>query len=175
MDAIMADEARDGKAEQLALCVPYVSVEGAVIESFLAFTDVSQFDATSITAAIENQLVKKGTDQWKCAAQTYDGAAVMSEDVGSVQAHFFYPEAFSVHCYARELNLVLCHTCKAVSEATEFFNIQESLHSFFSVSLVNHHKFVDTQRSYISVAAKRTCAVVNYTLGMPASFSDCSD
>lgn len=50
-----------------------------------------------------------------------------------------------MHCYAHELNLVLCHKCKAVSEATEFFNMLESLHSFFSVSLVNHHKFMDTQ------------------------------
>ena len=55
MCAIMADEARDGKTEQLALCVRYVSVEGAVKERFLALTEVSQFDATSITAAIENQ------------------------------------------------------------------------------------------------------------------------
>ena len=87
MYAIMADEARDGKREQLALCVRYVSVEGAVKERFLALTEVSQFDDTSITAAIENQLVKKGIDQLKCVAQTYDGAAVMSGDVGGVQAH----------------------------------------------------------------------------------------
>ena len=50
MCAIMADEARDGKTEQLALCV-----EGAFKERFLALTEVSQFYATSITAAIENQ------------------------------------------------------------------------------------------------------------------------
>jgi hypothetical protein len=90
----------------------------------------------------------KGIDQLKCVAQTYDGAAVMSGDVGDVQAHLKkkHPEAIYVHCYAHELNLVLCHTCKAVSEATEFFNMLESLYSFFSVSLVNHHKFVDTQK-----------------------------
>lgn len=82
MSAIMADEARDGKTtEQLALCVRYVSAESAVKERFLDFTEVSQFDATSITAATENQLVKKGSDYLKCVAQTYDGAAVMSGDV----------------------------------------------------------------------------------------------
>lgn len=72
---------------RLALCVRYVSVEGAVKERFLALTEVSQFDATSITSAIENQLVKNGIDQLKCVAQTHDGAAVMSGDVGGVQAH----------------------------------------------------------------------------------------
>ncbi|ROL48829.1 Zinc finger MYM-type protein 1 [Anabarilius grahami] len=87
MYAIIADEARDGKTEQLALCVRYVSVEGAVKERFLALTEVSQFDATSITAAIENQLVKKGIDQLKCVALTYDGAAVMSGDVGGLHRY----------------------------------------------------------------------------------------
>lgn len=68
-------------------CVRYVSVEGAIKERFLALTQVSQFDATSITAAIANQLVKKGIDHLKYVAQTYDGAAVMSGDFGGVQAH----------------------------------------------------------------------------------------
>ncbi|KAL7406954.1 hypothetical protein ABVT39_000691 [Epinephelus coioides] len=82
MFAIMADEARDGKTEQLALCVRYMSVKGAVKERFLALTEMPQFDAASITAAIENQLQEKGIEQLKCVAQTYDGAAVMSRAVG---------------------------------------------------------------------------------------------
>lgn len=58
-------------------------------------------------------------------AQTYDGAAVMSGAVGGVQAHFQkkHPEAIYVHCYAHELNLVLCYTCKAVSEAMAYWKV----------------------------------------------------
>ncbi|XP_065805213.1 zinc finger MYM-type protein 1-like [Labrus bergylta] len=43
----------------------------------------------------------------------------MSGSTGGVQAHFrrLHPEAIYVHCYAHELNLVLCHTCKAIPEA----------------------------------------------------------
>uniref|UniRef100_I3KZS0 HAT C-terminal dimerisation domain-containing protein n=1 Tax=Oreochromis niloticus TaxID=8128 RepID=I3KZS0_ORENI len=148
MYAIMADEARDGRTEQLALCVRYVSVEGVVKERFLALTEMPKFDAASINTAIENQLQEKGIERLKCVAQTYDGAAVMSRTVGGVQAHFQkkHPEAIYVHCYAHELNLILCHTCRAVTETIEFFNMLESLHSFFSASLVNHHKFMDTQK-----------------------------
>lgn len=40
MYAIMADEARDGKTEQLVLRVRYVSVEGAGRERLLALTDI---------------------------------------------------------------------------------------------------------------------------------------
>lgn len=63
-------------------------MEGTVKERFLALTEMTNFDATSITAAIENQLVEKGIDQLKCVAQTYDGAAVMGGAAGGVQAHF---------------------------------------------------------------------------------------
>lgn len=105
MYAIMADEARDGKTEQLAFCVRYVSVEGAVRERFLALTEMPQFDATSITAAIENQLIEKGIDQLVCVAQTYDRAAITSGDVGSVQAHFQkqHPEAIYM-CIATHMS-----------------------------------------------------------------------
>lgn len=77
MYAIMADEARDSKTEQLALCVRYI-VEGTVKERFLGLTELKEFGAKAICAAIEKELVDKGIDQLKCVAQTYDGAAVMS-------------------------------------------------------------------------------------------------
>lgn len=71
----------------------------------------------------------------------------MSGSTGGVQVHFrrLHPEAIYVHCYAHELNLVLCHTCRAVSEAVELFNLLECVYSFFSTSLVNHHKFQEAQ------------------------------
>ncbi|XP_076849685.1 zinc finger MYM-type protein 1 [Brachyhypopomus gauderio] len=116
-------------------------------ERFLALTELMGFDAESIANTTEQQLALNGIGDLKCVAQTYDGAAVMSGAVGDVQAHFRkkHPEAVYVHCYAHELNLVLCHTCRAISEAREFFEILESVYSFFSSSLVNHHKFVETQ------------------------------
>lgn len=53
-----------------------------------------------------------------------------------------------VHCYAHESNLVLCHTCRGITEATEFFSLLESLYSFFSVSLVSHHKYKEAQAKF---------------------------
>lgn len=61
----------------------------------------------------------------------------MSGSTGGVQVHFrrLHPEAIYVHCYAHELNLVLCHTCRAVSEAVELFNLLECVYSFFDQSM----------------------------------------
>lgn len=146
MFSVMADEARDGNTEQLAICVRYVA-EDTVKECLLAMTTLKEFDADSITAAIEEQLVHHAIDKLKCVAQSYDGAAVMSGAVGGVQARFKtnHPEAVYVHCYAHQLNLVLCHTCQAIPEARDLFDLLQSVYSFFSVSLVNHHKFRDVQ------------------------------
>ncbi|XP_056594206.1 zinc finger MYM-type protein 1-like [Triplophysa dalaica] len=149
MYAVMADEARDGHVEQLAVCVRYVGYENTVKESFLELTSLKSFDAHSITEAIEEVLKSKGLEDLQCVAQAYDGASVMSGAVRGVQAQFRvkHPEAVYVHCYAHELNLVLCHTCRAVPEAIDFFDTLESVYCFFSVSLVNHQSFSDMQKA----------------------------
>ena len=65
------------------------------------------FDARSITDTIEQQLEKHGIGHLRCVAQSYDGAAVMSGAVSGVQTRF--REKHPAHCYAHELNLVLCY------------------------------------------------------------------
>uniref|UniRef100_A0A665TNP5 DUF4371 domain-containing protein n=1 Tax=Echeneis naucrates TaxID=173247 RepID=A0A665TNP5_ECHNA len=137
MYSIMVDEGRDGRSEQLAVCVQLMS-----------------FDAHSIADKLQQQLQINGLVDVKHVAQTYYGAAVMSGPTGGVQARFrrLHPEAIYIHCYAHELNLVLCHTCRAVSEAVELFHLLECVYYFFTTSLVNHHKFKDAQ-SKLGLAA----------------------
>lgn len=130
MYAVMADEARDRHTEQLAVCVRYVTSEGKVNKRFFGLSKLDGFDAESITDALEKMLKSNGIDDLNCVAQAYDGASVMSGSVGGVQALFRknHPEAIYVHCYAHELNLVLCYTCKAIPEATNFFDLLESIY-----------------------------------------------
>lgn len=148
MYAVMADEARDGHVEQLAVCVRYVRADCTVKERFLELANLKGFNAQSITDAIEHVLESNGLNNLLCVAQAYDGASVMSGAVGGVQARFRekHPEAVYVHCYAHELNLVLCHTCRTVPEASDLFETLESVYCFFSVSLVNHQAFADVQK-----------------------------
>ncbi|XP_073483759.1 zinc finger MYM-type protein 1-like [Aquarana catesbeiana] len=148
MYAIMADEARDKRKEQLAICVRFVEPDtSAVKEHFLGFCELKDLSANSITESLEDCLTVNGLANVLCVAQTYDGAAVMSGLIGGVQAKFQkkHPEAIYVHCYAHELNLVLCYTCKAIPEASDFFQTLENLYTFFSVSFTQHQKFIDVQ------------------------------
>ena len=78
----MADEARDGQSEQLALCVRYVT-EGTVKEHLLALAEIRSFDAQSIANELQQQLQMRGVAGLKCVAQTYDGAGVMSGSKGN--------------------------------------------------------------------------------------------
>ncbi|KAK0140148.1 hypothetical protein N1851_022903 [Merluccius polli] len=60
--------------------------------------------------------MKKGWRESSSQATRLQQQAVMSGASGGVQAYFQnkHPEAIYVH-YAHKLNLVLCHTCKAIS------------------------------------------------------------
>uniref|UniRef100_A0A8C6M7J5 DUF4371 domain-containing protein n=1 Tax=Nothobranchius furzeri TaxID=105023 RepID=A0A8C6M7J5_NOTFU len=148
MYSVMADEARDHHTEQLAVCVRFVTMEGSLREAFLGLHKLEKFDAKSIADGIEAVLQSHNLGDLKCVAQTYDGASVMSGAVGGVQAYFKerHPEAVYVHCYAHELNLVLCHTCKAIPEAAAFFDLLENIYTCFSNSLINHNKFIEIQK-----------------------------
>jgi UTP-glucose-1-phosphate uridylyltransferase len=101
---MMADEAKNGNTEQLAVCVRYVFQE-CIRERFLCLRRLGGYDAESITNALEEVLGSHGIDGLKVVAQSYDGAAVMSGSVRGVQTRFRekHPEAIYVHCYAHEL------------------------------------------------------------------------
>uniref|UniRef100_A0A8C5ARY7 Zinc finger MYM-type protein 1-like n=1 Tax=Gadus morhua TaxID=8049 RepID=A0A8C5ARY7_GADMO len=169
MFSIMADEAKDGNTEQLAVCVRYVFQE-RIRERFLCLRRLGGYDAESITNALEEVLGSHGIDGLKVVAQSYDGAAVMSGSVRGVQTRFRekHPEAIYVHCYAHELNLVLCHTCKAIPEASFFFDMLESLYSCFSTSIKSHDQLVAVQkelnierRELVQISSTRWSCQVN--------------
>lgn len=148
MYAVMADEARSRNKEQLAVCVRYVVPEtGFMKEHFLGFSELQKFDAESIVQTIQTCVEENALTSAMCVAQTYDGASVMSGSTAGVQARFreHHPKAIYVHCYAHELNLVLCHTCKAIKEAANFFDMMENVYTIFNVSLKNHHQFLIVQ------------------------------
>lgn len=77
MYSVMADEAKDGHTEQLAVCVRFVNEEGKVTESFLGLWELKGFDAKSITDATEELLQSHSLGGLLCVAQAYDGASVM--------------------------------------------------------------------------------------------------
>lgn len=59
MFSIMAEEAKDGNTEQLAVCVCYVLQEG-IRERFLCLRKSDGYDAEAITNALEEVLESHG-------------------------------------------------------------------------------------------------------------------
>ena len=79
------------------------------VKDFIKFSDVSKDrSAAAIARLVVAQLTELGCLK-KLIAQTYDGAAVMSGELNSVQAKVkdSAPDAIFIHCLAHKLNLVL--------------------------------------------------------------------
>ncbi|XP_050065523.1 zinc finger protein 862-like [Aphis gossypii] len=116
--AIMCDEARCYREEQLSICVRYV-VDLQVYERFIGFVNVSSGqDANNILAAITDFFKTQTIDisTLKIIAQSFDGASVMSGRLNGVQAKIkeLYPSAIYTHCMAHRLNLVVVDMCKNI-------------------------------------------------------------
>lgn len=77
-----------------------------------------------------------GLNADKLIAQSYDGAAVMSGELGGTQALVKkkFPKAEFIHCKAHILNLVLLHSCSEEKRTAKFLKTLSSLAAFFSQS-----------------------------------------
>jgi len=123
--ALMVDEARSHKQEQLSVCVRY-TVGLEIYERFLQFVDVScGQDANQIVSAIYSSFknCNLNMDALNIVAQSYDGASVMSGHIGGVQAKIkeHYPCAIYTHCMAHRLNLVVVDLCKEIKVIFKIF------------------------------------------------------
>jgi hypothetical protein len=159
----MADEAGDmNNTEKLAICIRYIH-EGDIKERFLSFIPLNKLDAKSITAEIEDFLKESGLSTLLCIAQAYDGAATMSGKDGGVQKLFreSHPCAIYVHCYAHKLNLVICAACKAIPDATDFFETLEALYVFFVSSVKQSQDLKDVKES---LGLSKTCNLVQLSV-----------
>ncbi len=83
--AIIADEAKSSKTQQLPVCVRYAE-KLEIKERFLYFNDCSASrNAVGIVDAIRQGLKTCGLENIPIVAQSYDGASVMSRQVSGVQ------------------------------------------------------------------------------------------
>lgn len=132
--ALMLDEARSFKTEQLSLSVRYTH-SFHVYERFLKFIDCSSSrDAESLKKIVVNELKSLGIDEVPIVAQTYDGASVMSGEKGGLQAKIreIHECAIFTHCYAHKVGLVTTDGCKEIRMCDAFFNNLECLNIHFS-------------------------------------------
>jgi len=134
--SIQCDETTDVSNQcQMVLILRYVK-ENIACERFWCFVRVYDKTALGLARYIKNEIDPMIEDPQKLIAQTYDGANVMSGSVGGVQTIIRekYPNAYFVHCYAHQLNLIMQKSTKQNSQARIFFSDLSGIPAFFSNS-----------------------------------------
>ena len=108
--SVLADEATDvSHKEQLVVCIRWVDKDFDVHEDPIELICVPKTDASTLTTAIKDCLVRCCLPISQCRGQAYDGASNMSGHLNGVAAQIQRdtPSALFVHCLAHCTNLCL--------------------------------------------------------------------
>ncbi|XP_076259361.1 zinc finger MYM-type protein 1-like [Rhynchophorus ferrugineus] len=135
--AIIADEITDVAAKsQLVVIFRYVR-DGVPIERFWNYLNSEKCDAETLSntiLSVIDPLIQHSPT--KLIAQSYDGAAVISDQHAGVQALIKkkYPFAYYVHCYAHPLNLIISKVASTNKQVRVFFGNLQNISGFFNTS-----------------------------------------
>ena len=138
---IIANETTDPHFNQeiLSLCLRYVDLscprETHIRESLISFLYLENANASAISKTILEALSHPSVslDPTRIKGQAYDGASVMSGEVGGVQAKIkeISPLAIYTHCYSHCLNLSIAASCQ-VQEVRNLISLINESHLFLS-------------------------------------------
>lgn len=135
--SLIADETTDvSSVFQLAIVFRYVLPDGQPVERFWKLDNPQGHDAVSIANCICTSLEYVVNDADKLVSQSYDGASVMSGHHAGVQAilQAKYKNAFFVHCYGHQLNLIIAQATSHNQSVRIFFSDLSDITNFFSNS-----------------------------------------
>lgn len=135
--AVMADDTTDvSEVTQMVIVVRYL-LEGKLVERFWGYFNPDRTTADGLSNCLMEQLqIILGPNTDKLIAQTFDGASVMKGNRGGVQVKVraVYKNAWYVHCYAHQLNLILSKAGRVNKGSRIFFSNIDSIPTFFSDS-----------------------------------------
>ena len=126
--SLQVDETTDVSTKEQLSVIIRLDREGEIVERFLKIFDVnSDRCAVAISDAVRSILSRYGESlKEKVMLQTYDGASVMSGQIGGLQTLIRdeYLFAFFFHCAAHRLSLVLCQSASTLPYVKGFCNYQ---------------------------------------------------
>ena len=132
--SIQVDETTDVSTEEQLSVIIRLDRGGEIVERFLKLFDVNSDRAAFAISDVVRSILSRYGESLKeiLIMQTYDGASVMSGQIGGLQTliHQEYPFAFFFHCAAHRLNLFLCQSASTLPSVKFFLQI--------SVHLVRH-------------------------------------
>ncbi|CAF1489142.1 unnamed protein product [Adineta ricciae] len=153
--ALMADETRDISGhEQLSIVVWVVSSErvpggtGFSSKHTITFNEYL-VGLVKLDAFHAQTLADEIVQYFSSLNISLNKASVMSGKHAGVQAILrqnFAPGAIYIHCYAHQLNLVICDVSQVVLYLPEFYCVLSKIHSYFSHSSVTNEWFKCVQK-----------------------------
>ncbi|KAJ4941078.1 hypothetical protein JOQ06_027365 [Pogonophryne albipinna] len=159
------------KRDQISQVYRYVTIQRdendnakdiLINEAFLGFVETVDTSARELQKKILDSM-SNGFHLSKCRGQGYDGAANMSGVYSGVQARIMEMEPLAkyVHCAAHNLNLTLNDSVKNIAVLRNFYDIVETLYTFFSQSIKRWSLLSGIMSSELSehgkVTMKRLC------------------
>ena len=112
---IMADECTDiANKEQFVVCIRWVDETLTDHEDVIGVYNVDTIDASTLTTAIRDVLLRMNLKMSQCRGQCYDGASNMIGSKNGVAARLLAdePHALLTHCYGHALNLAVADAIK---------------------------------------------------------------
>jgi hypothetical protein len=131
--SIIVDETTDlSTTEQLTLCIRHVSDNFHVYEDVIGMYATDKTDAATITAIIQDILVRLQLLLSNLRAQCYDGASNMSGCHSGVQRRILQlqPKAIYIHCRNHILNLALQDAASSIQSVRNVLSLTNDLASF---------------------------------------------
>ncbi|XP_016490210.2 uncharacterized protein LOC107810007 [Nicotiana tabacum] len=120
--ALLVDESCDvSRKEQLAIVLRYVNRCGSVVEHFIRIVHVRNTSALCLKEAIVDYLAQHSLSLSYVRGQCYDGASNMQGDFRGLKTLIQQESkfAYSIHCFAHQLQLTLVAVSKKCLEVGE--------------------------------------------------------
>lgn len=182
--AVMADDTTDVSEDTQMIVVLRYIVNEEIVERLWGVFTSENHTADGLSECILNQLdiILQGNRK-KLIAQTLDGAIFMQEGKKwNVQAKIksVYDNVHFIHCYARQLDLIMKNTANVTRGSRIFFSNLLTITAFFSesplrLSVLNKHITSCTQRPPTTRWDLQTTGTVNSVYENVEALKSCAE
>nr|XP_009597886.1 zinc finger MYM-type protein 1-like [Nicotiana tomentosiformis] len=120
--ALLVDESCDvSRKEQVVIVLRYVNICGSVVEHFIGITHVRNTSTLCLKKAIVDYLAQHSLSLSYVRGQCYDGASNIQGDLRGLKTLIQQESksAYSIHCFAHQLQLTLVAVSKKCLEVEE--------------------------------------------------------
>ncbi|XP_049367126.1 uncharacterized protein LOC125832037 [Solanum verrucosum] len=150
--SLLVDESFDvSRKEQMAVVLRYVDRRGFVMERLLDIVHVKNTSALSLKEAIVNLLSQHSLSLSYVRGPCYDGASNMQGDINGFKMLIKKESrsAYSIHCFAHQLQLTLVGVSKRCLQVGEFVHLVSNIFNVLAASYKRMDDYRESQKKKI--------------------------